>query len=82
MYNRQHGFRGEHGCETQLCATYHYIANAVDRGSVVHGVILDFQQASDKVPHYLLMQKIRKIEGISHKITNWIQSFLTNRELQ
>ena len=29
--------------------------------------------------HYLLMQKIRKIEGISHKIINWIQSFLTNR---
>ena len=40
---------------------------------------MDFEKAFDKVPHYLLMQKIQKIEGISHKITNWIQSFLTNR---
>ena len=34
-----------------------------------------------QVPHYLLiiMKKIWKIEGISHKITNQIQSFQTNR---
>ena len=79
LYNRQHGFRSGLGCQTQLCATYHGIAKALDGGSVVHGVILDFQKAFDKVPHYLLMQQIRKMDRISHKITNWIQSFLTNR---
>ena len=44
LYNRQHGFRSGLGCETQLCATYHDIAKAVDKRSVVHGVILDFQK--------------------------------------
>ena len=78
-YNRQHGFRSGLGCDTRLCATYHDIAKAVDRGSVIHGVTLDFQKTFDKVPHYLNMQKIRKIEGISHKITNWTRSFLTNK---
>ena len=80
LYNKNHGFiRSGVGRETQLCATYrHDIAKAVDRGSVVHKVILDFQgfQDFDKVLRCLLMQKI---EGISCKITNWIQGFLTNR---
>ena len=63
----------------QLRATCHDIAKAMDRGSALHGVILDFLKAFDKVPHYLLMRKIQKMEGISHKITNWIRSVLTNR---
>ena len=63
----------------QLRATCHDIAKAMDRGSALHGVILDFLKAFDKVPHYLLMRKIQKMEGISHKITNWTRSFLTNK---
>ena len=57
LYNRQHDCKSGLGCETRFCATYHDIAKAVDRGSVVHGVILDFKKAFDKVLHYLLMQK-------------------------
>ena len=56
LYNKQqYGFRSGIGCETRLCATYHDdIAKAVDRSSVVHEDILDFQKAFEKVPHYLL----------------------------
>ena len=57
LYNRQHDCKSGLGCETRFCATYHDIAKAVDRGSVVHGVILDFKKAFEKVLHYLLMQK-------------------------
>jgi hypothetical protein len=79
LYNRQHGFRKGLSCETQLCATYHDLAKAIENGSTVHGVALDFRKAFDKVPHNLLIQKIRSIEGINPSIVNWIQGFLTGR---
>ena len=44
-----------------------------------HAVVLDFQKAFDKVPHSLLLQKIRQIQGIDPHIINWIQDFLTDR---
>jgi len=79
LYNRQHGFRKSLGCETQLCATYHDIAKSVENGHVIHGVVLDFRKAFDKVPHTLLMQKVCCIDGINPSIANWIQGFLTKR---
>jgi len=79
LYNRQHGFRKGSGCETQFCATYHDIAKSVEHGHVIHGVVLDFRKAFDKVPHTLLMQKVRCIDGINPSIANWIQGFLTKR---
>ena len=62
--NRQRGFRKGLGYDTQLCATYHDLAKAIEKSSTVHGVILDFRKAFDKVPHNLLMQKIRCIDGL------------------
>jgi len=79
LYNRQHGFRKGLGCETQLCATYHDIAKSVEHGHAIHGVVLDFRKALDKVPHTLLMQKVHCIDGINPSIANWIQGFPTKR---
>jgi len=67
------------GCETQLCATYHGIAKSLAHGHVIHGVVLDFRKVFDKVPHTLLMQKVRCSDGINPSIANWIQGFLTKR---
>ena len=64
LYNRQHGFRKGLWRKTQLCATYHDLAKSIEKGSAVHGVVLDFRKAFDKVPHNLLMQKIRCIDGL------------------
>ena len=36
------------------------------------------RKAFDKVPHNLLMQKIRRIDGINWNIVSWIQSFLAH----
>ena len=82
LYSRQHGFRQGLSCETQLCATYNDLAKTVGHSSTVHGLVLDFKKAFDKVPHSLLLKKIRQIEGISHYIVNWIQDFLTERTQQ
>ena len=58
---------------------YHDLAKAIQKGSTVHEVILDFWKAFDKVPRNLLMEKIRRIDGINPNIMNWIQSFLAQR---
>jgi hypothetical protein len=79
LHSRQHGFRSGLSCETQLCSTYHDLANSVNNSSCTHAVALDFKKAFDKVPHRLLMQKIRQIKGIDPQIVNWVQDFLTNR---
>lgn len=39
-----------------------------------------FKKAFDKVPHNLLMRKIRGIDGINHSIVNWIQNFTDRRQ--
>ena len=79
LHNRQHGFRKGLSCETQLCATYHELAKAAEQSTAVHAVVLDFQKAFDKVPHKILMDKIRKIENIDPYIANWVQDFLSDR---
>ena len=79
LHNRQHGFRKGLSCETQLCATYHELAKAAEQSLTVHAVVLDFQKAFDKVPHKLLMNKIRQTENIDPYIANWIQDFLSGR---
>jgi len=45
----------------------------------VHAVVLDFQKAFDKVPHRLLLNKLRQLDKLDPHITNWIQDFLTDR---
>jgi hypothetical protein len=79
LYSRQHGFRHGLSCETQLCATYHDLARSAEGSLCTHAVVLDFKKAFDKVPHSLLMQKIRNVPELDPSITNWIQDFLTNR---
>jgi len=59
LVNRQHGFRRGLSCDTQLCANFHDLARVVDNSSTTHAVILDFKKAFDKLPHLLLIEKIR-----------------------
>jgi len=79
LHNRQHGFRKGLSCETQLCATYHDLVKAAEDSSTTHAVILDFKKAFDKVPHKLLLEKLRQIKDIHPCILNWIHDFLLSR---
>jgi len=79
LVNRQHGIRRGLSRDTQLYTTIHDLARAADNSSTTHTVILDFKKACDKVPHLLLIEKIRQIKGSDPFIVNWIQSFLTDR---
>ena len=54
---------------------------AIDQGYDIDAIYLDFQKAFDKVPHRRLLNKLRGY-GISSKISNWIENFLSNRQQQ
>ena len=64
----------------QLCATYHDLVKSYDLKHTTHALVLDFKKAFDKVPHELLMLKIKQIPDIDLQLVDWIQDFLTNRK--
>jgi ribonuclease P/MRP protein subunit RPP40 len=47
----------------------------IDDGYPVDVIYLDFQKAFDKVPHALLIDKI-KVTGIDGKLVNWLENWL------
>ena len=51
---------------------------SLDDGIPIDNIYLDFAKAFDKVPHDLLLLKL-KCYGIKGKVLKWIKSFLTNR---
>ena len=54
------------------------ITKWVDDGSPADVIYLDFQKAFDKVPHQILIFKL-KSHGIGNSIINWIEQWLTER---
>jgi len=48
LYFRQHGFRPNHSCESQVAALVQDIGSEIDKGAVVDAALLDFTAAFDK----------------------------------
>ena len=63
---------------TQLLEVYHEILNSVASGNEVDAIYLDFSKAFDKVPHHLLLRKLKNL-GIGGSLLHWFQSYLTDR---
>ena len=83
LADRQHGFRSQRSCKTQLVQLYHDMVRnldgARDRGQKqIDVIIMDFAKAFDKVPHRRLLYKLDHygIRGPTHK---WISSWLSER---
>ena len=74
----QHGFLKSKSCLTNLLCFFEEITKWVDEGSPVDIIYLDFQKAFDKVPHQILILKL-KSHGIGISIINWIEQWLTDR---
>ena len=54
------------------------LLKSIDTKSQVDMVLLDFAKAFDRVPHHLLIYKLRYY-GIDPDVLGWITSFLYNR---
>ena len=78
LTNLQHGFRKQHGCETQLLTVVEDLAKGIDNRSQWDLIILDFQKAFDKVPHSRLLKKLDYC-GVKDQTHNWIKNWLTTR---
>ncbi|MES9950854.1 MAG: reverse transcriptase family protein, partial [Candidatus Thiodiazotropha sp.] len=79
LSDRQHAFRKNHSCETQLVTVVNDWAKILDEGGQVDTFILDFEKAFDTPPHELLKCKLHGY-GISGKTLLWIDSFLCYRQ--
>jgi len=74
----QHGFTKGRSCQTNLLICQNSVVSMIDSGSSVDIIYLDFQKAFDKVPHGMLMEKIRGA-GIGGRLADWLENWLTGR---
>ena len=76
--NTQHGFRAGRSCLSQLLSHYDKILSLLDSGANVDVIYLDFAKAFDKLDFSVTLTKLKRL-GVSGKVGQWIQSFLTSR---
>ena len=81
MDSNQHGGRAGRSTLSQLILHHDQILAAMEEGSNVDAVYLDFAKAYDKVDHGLLLHKLKKL-GVKGKLGRWIQNFLEGRTNQ
>ena len=58
LTDKQHGFRRNRSCESQLILTANDFASALDKGRQTDVIIMDFSKAFDVVPHQRLLLKM------------------------
>ena len=78
LSDKQHGFRKNKSCLTQLISHVESILDMMSKGSNADVIYLDFAKAFDKVSHKILHAKLRRI-GIRGKLLDWLQNFLSDR---
>ena len=81
MDSRQHGSRAGRSTLSQLLLHFDLILKALEEGTHVDTIYLDFAKAFHKVDHGLLLHKL-KTQGIKGKMGRWIQNFLYKRSNQ
>ena len=79
LNDEQHSFYRGRSCEAQLALSVNDLAKGLDRQSQADVVMMDLSKAFDLVPHQRLLSKLCHF-GITGKLHNWIQKFLTMRK--
>ena len=79
MTSKQHGFRTDMSCDTQLKEATDDWTNTLSKGKGQIDVILhEFSNDFNVVPHHRLLMKLC-MYGIAGKTHRWIKDFLGNR---
>ncbi|XP_044751634.1 uncharacterized protein LOC123311635 [Coccinella septempunctata] len=73
----QHGFVPKRSTTTNLLSCVAEWTKALDSGSPVDVIYLDFSRAFDKVPHRRLLAKLEH-PGVRGGLLRWLKSFLCN----
>ena len=69
---RQHGFRANRSCQSQLINHFEELVQDLESGYGSDTVYLDYSKAFDKVDHGLLYYKLHEI-GIQGNVREWIK---------
>ncbi|KAF7253994.1 RNA-directed DNA polymerase from mobile element jockey, partial [Varanus komodoensis] len=75
----RHGFHKNRSCQTNLVEFYDKVSRWLDGGDAVDVVYLDCSKAFDKVPHDILVEKLRSF-GIHQSTVQWIRARLTDQK--
>jgi len=76
---QRYGFVNGRSCLTNLLEVMEAWTRALDDGYGVDVIYLDYRKAFDTVPHKRLLNKLLSY-GIGSQVTEWIRSFLSDRE--
>ena len=74
----QHGFVKGRSCTTNLIDYLNKLTAAIDEGTSVEVVYLDFAKAFDKVPTKRLLSKLHA-HGVRGCLLDWIRNWLSRR---
>ncbi|KAL5264266.1 hypothetical protein ACHWQZ_G005385 [Mnemiopsis leidyi] len=79
LSDKQHGFRANRSCLTQMLDHFDDIFEGFTRGEDTDSIYLDYAKAFDKVDLDLLIHKLRRY-GFHSRLIEWIKSFLFDRD--
>ena len=77
----QSSYKQYQSTETALLKIHNDIMKALDEKKGVFLVLLDMSAAFDTVDHDILLQRLSSRFGIAGDALNWIQSYLSDREM-
>ena len=78
---KQYGFIGGRSTALQLLRVLDEWTEALDNGSDIDCVYMDYQKAFDTVPHNRLLKKLEAY-GIGTELIEWIRNYLSGRKQQ
>ena len=78
LFKYQSGFRKNHSTNSTLSYLTDSILKGFDTGMCTGMILIDLQKAFDTIDHKLLLQKMLYL-GFSTNVTNWFESYLSNR---
>jgi len=81
IHESQHGFCKGRSTSTNLIKFWDGVTSMADDGKNFSRIYTDFSKAFDKVPHTLLIMKLRRC-GITGKLLKWLEGYLYGRTQQ
>ena len=78
LNDNQFGFRRNHSTSHAIICLVENVAEALDQGKIVVGLMIDLKKAFDGICYKTLLKKLYAY-GIRGKLFNWFKSYLTNR---
>ena len=78
LSDAQHELRRGRSCVTKLLYCLERWTRAVDEGTPLHVIYIDFKKAFDSVPHQRLLHELSEL-GVRGNLLKWIRGFLLGR---